>query len=77
MFLAVFRHFLENASFVLANIFYLDGLDHSLHFLLRYGGRKNLKNKEKNDFLLTYVVFYALSRDFTYEVRSLAKICEK
>ena len=44
---------------------------------LRYGGRKNLKNKEKNDFLLTYVVFYALSRDFTYEARSLAKICEK
>ena len=40
MFLAVFRHFLENASFVLANISYLDELDLSLHFLLRHHARK-------------------------------------
>ena len=36
----VFDHFLENASLVLANFSYLDGLDHSLHFLLRPHARK-------------------------------------
>ena len=39
--MAVFRHFLDNASFVLANISHLDGLDHSLHLLLRHHARTN------------------------------------
>ena len=39
-----FCHFLEIASFVLANIPYLYGLDHSLHFLLRHHAPKKIRS---------------------------------
>ena len=43
-FLAVFRHFLENASLVLANFAYINRLEHSLHFLLRHHARKKIRS---------------------------------
>ena len=44
VFLAIFCHFLQNGSYVLAYISYLDGLEHSLHFLLRPHGRKKIRS---------------------------------
>ena len=61
MFLAVFRHFLKKASFVLANISYLDGLDHSLHFLLRHHARKKSGHPVFGHFVSKLCVFVPFS----------------